>query len=72
MTDSYAVIVSGAVEGDLDEAVLRRLVEEEGAILNRLYGRKGKQHLKQRLTGYNKLPYYQESFTRPPLRRNSH
>lgn len=51
--DSHAVVVSGAVEGDLDEAVLRRLVEEEGAILNRLYGRKGKQHLKQRLMGYN-------------------
>lgn len=57
MTDGYAVIVSGAVEGDLDEAVLRRLVEEEGAILNRLYGRKGKQHLKQRLTGYNKAAH---------------
>lgn len=53
MTDNHPVLVSGAVEGDLDEAVLRRLVEDEGAILYRLYGRRGKQHLKQRLTGFN-------------------
>lgn len=53
MMDSHALAVSGAVEGDLDEAVLRRLIGEEGAILDRLYGRKGKQHLKQRLKGYN-------------------
>ena len=41
------------VEGNLDEAVLRRLVEDEGAVLHRLYGREGKPRLKQRLTDYN-------------------
>ena len=54
MTDDSAVFISGAVEGDFDEAVLRRLVEEEGAVLDRLYGRKGNQHLKQRLKGYDR------------------
>ncbi len=53
MPDGYGVFVWGAVEGNLDEAVLRRLVEDEGAVLHRLYGRKGKPHLKERLTGFN-------------------
>lgn len=53
MTDNHLVFILGAVEGALDEAVLRRLVEDEGAVLHRLYGRKGKPHLKQYLTGFN-------------------
>lgn len=53
MADGYPIVISGAVEGDLDEAVLRKLVEEEGATLRPPYGKKGKQHLKQRLAGYN-------------------
>lgn len=53
MAEGRHVIISSAVEGNLDEAVLRKLVEEEGATLRPPYGKKGKQHLKQRLAGYN-------------------
>ncbi len=53
MADGSDVIVSGAVEGNLDEALLRRLVEEEGATLRPPYGKKDKQHPKQMLVGYN-------------------
>jgi hypothetical protein len=54
MADPHTVVISGAVEGDLDEAVLRRLVEQEGAVLKPPYGKRGKSHLKQRLAGYNR------------------
>ena len=54
MTDSHNVIISSAVEGDLDEAVLRRLVkEQENAVLKTPYGKSGKSHLRKRLASYN-------------------
>lgn len=43
----------GAVEGDLDEAVVRRLVEHVGAALGPVHGKKGKPFLLQRLAGFN-------------------
>jgi hypothetical protein len=42
-----------AVEGDLDEAVLRRLMKHVGAELGTVYGREGKQRLRANLDGYN-------------------
>lgn len=53
MAEVGAVAVSGAVEGLLDEAVLRRLVEHVGATASSVYGKTGKQRLLQRLNGYN-------------------
>lgn len=47
------VVITGAVEGDLDDAVLRRLVAHIGATAGPVYGRHGKAHLRQRLNGYN-------------------
>ena len=47
------IVLSGAVEGLLDEAVLRRLVEQEGAILKPLYGKTGKSNLRKQINGYN-------------------
>lgn len=47
------VVLTGAVEGDLDEAVLRRVVEHTGLALGAVHGRKGKQSLLQSLSGYN-------------------
>jgi hypothetical protein len=44
---------NAAVEGDVDEAVLARLVANVGAQIGTVYGRKGKHHLKQKVTGYN-------------------
>lgn len=34
-------VVTGAVEGDLDEALLRRLADYVGLSLRAVYGRKG-------------------------------
>jgi hypothetical protein len=46
-------IVSGAVEGDLDEAVLHRVVHEAGLTLANVYGRQGKASLLRAICGYN-------------------
>ncbi len=46
-------IITAAVEGDLDEALLRRILDHVGIELGTVYGRKGKQFLLQSLNGYN-------------------
>ena len=45
--------VSGAVEGQVDEAVLRRLLHHVGAVAGPIHGGLGKEHLRQRIPGYN-------------------
>lgn len=45
--------ITAAVEGDLDEAVLRRVLGHVGIDLGSVYGRKGKQFLLKSLNGYN-------------------
>ena len=47
------VAITGAVEGDIDEAVIRCLIEHVQAKTRAIYGRNGKTHLQQRLSGYN-------------------
>ena len=47
--------LTGAVEGDLDEAVLRRVLEHAGLPLGVVHGRKGKQYLLQSMRGYNNV-----------------
>ncbi len=44
---------SGAVEGTLDEAVLRRLAADAGIHMGVVFGRSGKPHLRDRIAGYN-------------------
>ena len=46
-------MVTAAVEGDLDEAVLRRVASSHGIEVDNVYGRQGKQHLLRALHGYN-------------------
>ncbi len=53
MTAQDPVVISGAVEGIVDEAVLRRLVQHVQGTVNAVYGKNGKTHLRQRLDGYN-------------------
>jgi len=48
-----ASIVSAAVEGDLDEVVLRKIADHIGFSVGSVYGRKGKQYLLRTLAGYN-------------------
>lgn len=50
--------ISGAVEGDVDNAVLGRLVDFAGAKLGTTYGRTGKPDLLKRLHGYNRAAQY--------------
>ncbi len=47
------VVITGAVEGALDEAVLTRLVNQLGGTLGVVYGRNGKSTVLRRLRGYN-------------------
>lgn len=46
-------IVSVAVEGDTDEAVVQRLIRHIGAEPGPVYGRNGKPDLRARVEGYN-------------------
>jgi hypothetical protein len=47
------VIISGLVEGLVDEAVLARLIQEAGGVLGDVYGKKGKDYLLQNVGRYN-------------------
>jgi hypothetical protein len=47
------VAITAAVEGDVDEAVVRCLIEHIQAKTCAVYGRTGKSHLQRRLSGYN-------------------
>lgn len=54
-----ALIVSGAVEGPVDEAVLRRLLHEAGIAAGTIYGKTGKSRLLQQLPAYNHAARFQ-------------
>ena len=48
------VTISAAVEGDVDEAVARRLIVGAGAQPGSIYGKHGKAALRTRIDGYNR------------------
>lgn len=70
--------ISVAVEGLPDEAVARRLIRHVGAEPGPVYGKLGKPHLRERITGYNHAARHapwlvmvdldQEADCAPPLR----
>lgn len=45
--------LSAAVEGDVDEAVVHRLAGVLGGTVYAIYGKKGKNHLRLKVTSYN-------------------
>ena len=49
-----SILVSGAVEGVVDEALLRALLRYVGALPGPIYGKNGKAYLMERLSAYNK------------------
>jgi hypothetical protein len=51
-------VVTVAVEGDVDEALLRRILDHVGMSVRAVYGRKGKPFLLQSLNGYNNAARY--------------
>ena len=50
--------ISAAVEGSVDEAVVRKLVDLAGGRTGDVYGRNGKPALRQRISGYNNAAHY--------------
>ena len=54
MDAANSVVISGAVEGLVDEVILRRLVRDAGGNVSAVYGRNGKDHLRKSLLGYNR------------------
>jgi hypothetical protein len=79
MPPGAPLIISAAVEGDLDEAVVVRLAHHVGVDVGPVYGKRGKEALKARLLGYNRAAQYwswlvlvdldQEADCAPPLRQ---
>lgn len=51
-------IIRAAVEGIVDEAVVRRLITHAGGQAGTVYGRDGKPALRKRIRGYNDAAYY--------------
>jgi hypothetical protein len=47
------VWINFAVEGEIDEAVARKLILHVGAIPGTVYGKQGKLYLRERVAGYN-------------------
>lgn len=48
-----SVVISAAVEGIIDEALVRCLIQHVGATLGPVYGKKGKSKLLKNMRGYN-------------------
>lgn len=46
-------VITAAVEGNVDEAVVRRLAKHAGLEMGSVYGKNGKDHLRQKIRGYN-------------------
>lgn len=47
------IVISAAVEGIVDEAVVHKLITHIGAMPGTIYGKQGKSSLRAKITGYN-------------------
>jgi hypothetical protein len=52
------VIISAAVEGIIDETVVRRIIVEAGGLPGTIYGKNGKPLLRRQIQGYNNAARY--------------
>ena len=52
------IVISSAVEGLVDEAVVKCLIVEAGGEIGPVYGKRGKSLLKQRINGYNNAAHH--------------
>lgn len=50
--------IAAAVEGATDEAVVRRIIDHAGGQVETVYGKRGKDHLRQKIAGYNNAACY--------------
>ena len=72
-----SAVISAAVEGFVDEAVLHRLLLHVGAMPGPVHGKNGKPHLRQQMNAYNQAAYFstwvvlvdldQDAHCAPPL-----
>jgi len=62
VSSQAAILIYGAAEGPTDEAVLKRLLAEAGAVPGAVYGQNGKQSLKRDIRGYNNAALYSSWF----------
>ena len=53
-----SVVVSAAVEGVVDEAVVRKLIVQAGGYPGTVYGKSGKSYLRRQINGYNSAAKY--------------
>lgn len=53
MPGRHQIILSAAAEGDLDEIALRRLLAEADLLIGKVYGKTGKDYLRNRIQDYN-------------------
>lgn len=77
---SGEIVITAAVEGIVDEAVVRRLIRHVGAAPGDIHGKNGKSSLRQRIPGYNnaarRSPWIvvvdldRDADCAPPLRSN--
>ena len=58
MSPVIPIVISSAVEGIVDEAVVKRLIVEAGGEIGPIYGKRGKSLLKQRINGYNNAAHH--------------
>ena len=58
MAKSSPITIYGAVEGDVDEIVLRRLLDRKNFFIAGIYGRQGKDYLKHKISNYNNAAKY--------------
>jgi hypothetical protein len=73
------IVISSAVEGVVDEAVVKHLIVWAGAEIGPIYGKRGKPLLRQKVNGYNNAARYhpwivivdlnREAECPPPLKR---
>lgn len=59
MSPVIPIVISSAVEGVVDEAVVKRLIVEAGGEIGPIYGKRGKSLLRQRINGYNNAARHQ-------------
>lgn len=72
MSAQLPISISSAVEGLVDEEVLRRLVEYVGAFPGPVHGKHGKQYLRQRLDGYNQAARFSPWVVLVDLNNDAH
>lgn len=53
MAGRVSVFITAAVEGNVDEAVIKRIIEHIGATPGPIYGRNGKNFIRQRIANYD-------------------